>query len=106
VAKPIGLTNCSLDQQRGREKRGEAYRRGRRRWCFCELGSGEGGEGWLRPVRGRKCLGRPFYRCPREGEWRSSADAGEVHSAGINAAQRRRRDLTMGAVQGKGTIKR
>jgi hypothetical protein len=106
VAKPIGLTNCLLDQQRGREKRGKAYRRGRRRRCFRELGSGERGQGWLRPVRGRECSERPFYRRPREGERRSSADAGEVHSAGINAAQRRRRDLTAGAVPGKDTVKR
>jgi hypothetical protein len=94
VVKLVGQPNCSLDQQRGREKRGTAYRRGRRRRRFRELGSGEGGEWWLRPMRGRRCLGRPFYRCPREGERRSSAGAGEVHSAGINAAQRRRRDLT------------
>jgi hypothetical protein len=47
-------------------------------------------------VRGGRCPGRPFYRRPREGERRSSAGAGEVHSAGINAAQRRRRDLTAG----------
>jgi hypothetical protein len=32
--------------------------------------------------------------------------AGEVHSAGINAAQRRRRDLTAGAVPGKDAVKR
>jgi hypothetical protein len=70
------------------------------------LGSGEGGEWWLRPVRGRRCSGRPFYRRPREGERRSSAGAGEVHSAGINVAQRRRRDLTAGAVPGKDTVKR
>jgi hypothetical protein len=106
VAKPIGLTTCSLDQKRRREKRGKAYRRGRRWRCFRELGSGEGGEGWLRPVRGRKCLGRPFYRRSREGERQSSADAGEVHNADINAAQRQRRDLTAGAVPGKDTVKR
>jgi hypothetical protein len=57
-------------------------------------------------VRGRRCLGRPFYRRPREGERRSSAGADEVHSAGINAAQRRRRDLTAGAVSGKDVVKR
>jgi hypothetical protein len=51
-------------------------------------------------------LGRPFYRRPREGEQRSSAGAGEVHSAGINAAQRRRRDLTVVAVPGKDAVKR
>jgi hypothetical protein len=37
------------------------------------LSSDEGGEGWLRPVRGRRSSGRPFYRRPREGERRSSA---------------------------------
>jgi hypothetical protein len=47
-------------------------------------------------VRGRSCPGRPFYRCPRGGERRSSAGAGEVHSAGINVAQRRRLDSTAG----------
>jgi hypothetical protein len=82
----------------GREKRGTAYRRGRRRRRFRELGSGEGGEWWLRPVRGRRCSRRPFYRRPTEGVRRSSAGAGEVHSTGINAAQRRRRDLTAGSV--------
>jgi hypothetical protein len=56
-------------------------------------------------VRGRRCLGRPFYRRPREGERRSSSGAGEVHSAGINAAQRRRRDLMAGAVPGKDAVK-
>jgi hypothetical protein len=90
----------------GREKRGTTYWRGRRRRRFCELGSGEGGEWWLRPVRGRRCSGRPFYRRPREGEWRSSAGAGEVHSAGVNAAQHQRRDLTAGAVPGKDAVKR
>jgi hypothetical protein len=57
-------------------------------------------------VRGRKCSGRPFYRRPRGEEQRSSADAGEVHNAGINAAHRRRRDLTAGAVPGKDAVKR
>jgi hypothetical protein len=58
-------------------------------------------------VRGRRCLGRPFYRRPREGGGqRSSAGAGEVHNAGINAAQRRRRDLTAGVVPGKDVVKR
>jgi hypothetical protein len=57
-------------------------------------------------VRGRRCLGQPFYRRPREGERRSSVGTGEVHSAGINAAQRRRRDLTAGAVLGKDAVKR
>jgi hypothetical protein len=106
VAKLIGLSICSLVQLRGRKMRGKAYRRGRRRRRFRELGSGEGGKWWLRPVRGRRCSGRPFYRRPREGERWSSAGAGEVHSAGINAAQRRRRDLTAGAVPGKDAIKR
>jgi hypothetical protein len=106
VAKLIDLSNCSLVQQRGREMRGTAYRRGRRRRRFRELGSGEGGEWWLRPVWGRRCSRRPFYRRPREGERRSSAGTGEVHSAGINAAQRRRRDLTAGAVPGEYTVKR
>jgi hypothetical protein len=108
VVKLVGQPNCSLDQQRGREKRGTAYRRGRRRRRFRELVSGEGGEWWLRLVRGRRCSGRPFYRRPREGERRSSAGAGEVHSAGINAAQRRRRDLTArdGTGQGRGQAAR
>jgi hypothetical protein len=57
-------------------------------------------------VRGRRCSGRPFYRRPGEGEWRSSVGAGEVHNAGINVAQRRRRDLTAGAVLGKDGVKR
>jgi hypothetical protein len=34
-------------------------------------------------VRGRRCLGRHFYRRPTEGERWSSARAGEVHNAGI-----------------------
>jgi hypothetical protein len=66
-----------------------------------KLGSGEGGGWWLRLVRGRRCSGRPFYRRPREGERGSSAGAGEVHSAGINAAQRRRRDLTAGGYRAR-----
>jgi hypothetical protein len=45
-------------------------------------------------VRGRRCPRATFYRRPRGGERRSSAGAGEVHNAGINVAQRRRRDLT------------
>jgi hypothetical protein len=71
-----------------------------------QLSSDEGEEGWLRPVWGSKCSGRPFYRRPRGGERWSSADAGEVHNAGINAAQRRRRDRTVGAVPGKDAVKR
>jgi hypothetical protein len=57
-------------------------------------------------VRGRRCLGRPFYRSLREEERRSTAGAGEVHSAGINAAQRRRRDLTAGGGTDEYTVKR
>jgi hypothetical protein len=45
---------------------------------------------------GKEELGVTFYRHPREGERWSSASAGEVHSAGINATQRRRRDFTVG----------
>jgi hypothetical protein len=37
---------------------------------------------------------------------RGEEDDGEVHSAGINAAQRRRRDRTAGAVPGKDAVKR
>jgi hypothetical protein len=36
VVKLISLSNFSLNHQRGREKKGKAYRRGRRRWCFCD----------------------------------------------------------------------
>jgi hypothetical protein len=57
-------------------------------------------------VRGRRCPGRPIYRRLRGGERRSSAGSGEVHSADINVAQRRRRDLTAGAVPGKDAVKR
>jgi hypothetical protein len=74
--------------------------------ALLRLSSGEGEEGWLRPVRGRKCSGRPFNRRPRGGERRSLADAGEVHNAGINSAQRRRQDRTAGAVPGKDAVKR
>jgi hypothetical protein len=106
VVKLVFQPICSLEQQRGREKRGTAYRRGRRRRRFHELGSGEGGEWWLRPVQGRRSSGQPFYRRPREGERQSSAGAGEVHSASFNAAQRRRRDLTAGGGTGEYTVKR
>jgi hypothetical protein len=68
VAKLGGLSNRLMDQQRGREKRGTAHRGGRRRRrLFHELSSDEGGEGWPRPVRGRRSSGRPFYRRAREG---------------------------------------
>jgi hypothetical protein len=50
-------SNFLLDHHRGREKRGKAYRRGRRRLRFRELSSGEGKKGWLRPVRGKGVLG-------------------------------------------------
>jgi hypothetical protein len=68
VAKLGGLSNRLMDQQRGREKRGTAHRGGRRRRrLFHELSSNEGGEGWPRPVWGRRSSGRPFYRRAREG---------------------------------------
>jgi hypothetical protein len=38
VEKLIGLANCLLHNQRGREKRGASYRRGRRRRRFLEIG--------------------------------------------------------------------
>jgi hypothetical protein len=57
-------------------------------------------------VWGRRSSGRPFYRRPREGERWSSAGVGEVHSASICAAQRRRRDLTAGGGTGEYTVKR
>jgi hypothetical protein len=57
VAKLASHSNFLLDHQRGREKRGEAYRRGRRWRRFHELSSGEGKKGWLRPVWGKGVLG-------------------------------------------------
>jgi hypothetical protein len=45
---------------------------------------------------GKEELRATFYRHPREGERWSLAGAGEVHSAGINAAQRRQRDFMTG----------
>ena len=84
VAKLIGLANFLLRNQRGRGKRGKGSPEREKTAALRELSSGEGRRVVLRPVRGRRCLGRPFYRRPREGERRSSA------GAGINAAQRRR----------------
>jgi hypothetical protein len=54
---------------------------------FHELCSGEGRKVVAEAGAGKEVPGWPFYRRPREGEWRSSVGAGEVHSAGINAAQ-------------------
>jgi hypothetical protein len=81
VAKLGGPSNRLMDQQRGREKRGTAHRGGRRwRRLFHELSSNEGGEEWPRPVRGRRSLGRPFYRRAREGERWSFAAPVSLHS--------------------------
>jgi hypothetical protein len=55
-----------------------------------ELRSGEGMRVVAEAGAGKEVPGRPFYRRPRGGERWSSAGAGEVHSAGINVAQRRR----------------
>jgi hypothetical protein len=91
VRELLGLLNFLLDQQRGRGRRGEedSPERGKTA-ALRELRSGEGRRRVAIPVQGRRCPGQPFYRRPRGGERQSSAGAGEVHSAGINAAQRRR----------------
>jgi hypothetical protein len=82
VAKLIGQANCLLRNQRGREKRGKGLPEREETAALPRIELGQGEE-WLRPVRGRKCSGRPFYRRSRRGERRSSADAGEVHSARV-----------------------
>jgi hypothetical protein len=56
VAKLISLSNFSLNHQGGGKRGGRAYRRGRRRRRLHDC-SGEGGEGWLWPVRGEEVLG-------------------------------------------------
>jgi hypothetical protein len=70
VAKLLSLANCSLNNQRGVEEGGGAYRSGGRAVGLARLSSGEGekrGRGWC---GARRSSGRPFYRCPREGERR------------------------------------
>jgi hypothetical protein len=47
-------------------------------------------------VRGRRGSGRAFYRRAREGGAVELLGSGELHSAAINAAQRRRGDATAG----------
>jgi hypothetical protein len=44
----------------------------------------------------RGARGTPLLAARGEGERWSSGDASEVHNAGVNAAQRRRRDRTAG----------
>jgi hypothetical protein len=78
----VSYLNRSRDQRRGREKRRGNSPEREKTVALCELCSDEGGEGWPRLVRGRRSSGRPFYRRPRGGERWSSADAGELHSAG------------------------
>jgi hypothetical protein len=65
------------------------------------IGLGRGRRVVAEAGAGKEVLGATFYRRPREGERWSSAGAGEVHSTGINAAQRRRRDLTAGGGTGR-----
>jgi hypothetical protein len=74
----MSLSNFSLNHQRGREKRGKGLPEGKKTATLSRLSSGEEEEGWLRPVRAKRCSGRPFYRRPRGGERQSWADAGEV----------------------------
>jgi hypothetical protein len=61
-----------------------------------KLDSGEGGGWWLRPVRGRKELGRAFYRRSGAKGAVELPDSGELPGATINGAQRRRGDATAG----------
>jgi hypothetical protein len=87
VRELLGSLNFLLDQRRGRGRRGKDSPERGETTALRELRSGEGRR---RVAEGRRRPGQPFYRRPRGGERRSSADAGELHSADINAAQRRR----------------
>jgi hypothetical protein len=58
--KLVGQPNCSLDQQRGREKRGTSYRRGRRRRRFREIGLGRERRVVAEAGAGKEVLGATF----------------------------------------------
>jgi hypothetical protein len=81
-----------LDQRRGREKREKNSPERGKTAALRELLSGEGRRGVAEAGAGKEVPEATFLWAPegRGGERRSSAGAGEVHSAGINAAQRRR----------------
>jgi hypothetical protein len=57
VAKLIGLANCLLHNQRGREKRGKGLPEREKTVALPRIELGRGKEGWLRPVRGKGLLG-------------------------------------------------
>jgi hypothetical protein len=57
VARLVSLANFLLNHQRGREKRGKGLPEGKKTTTLSRLSSGEGEEGWLRPVRGKEVLG-------------------------------------------------
>jgi hypothetical protein len=56
VAKLMSLANCSLNHQRGREKRGEGLNGVEEDGGASVIELGRGGDGWLRPVRGKEVL--------------------------------------------------
>jgi hypothetical protein len=87
VAKLIGLANFLLrnPEGEGEEREGLTGEGEDGDASRIELGRGEERGGRCRCEEGG-ALGRPFYRRLREGERRSSAGSGEVHSAGINAS--------------------
>jgi hypothetical protein len=70
-----------------------------------KLDSGEGGGWWLRPVRGRKELGRAFYRRSGAKGAVELPDSGELPGVAINGAQLRRGDATAGAVPARTMVK-
>jgi hypothetical protein len=102
----LGSLNSLPDQQRrrGRRRKGLTGEENDAGALRIVLGGGEerGGRGWC--VEGG-ARGEPFIggRGPG-GRW-SLADAGEPYSAGINAAQHRRRDSTAGAVPARTRVK-
>jgi hypothetical protein len=57
VAKLMSLANCSLINQRGREKRGKGLPEWRKTTALSAIELGRGGDGWLRTVRGKEVLG-------------------------------------------------
>jgi hypothetical protein len=53
----MSLANFLLNHQKGREKRGKGLPEGKKMVALSRLTSGEGEEGWLRPVQGKEVLG-------------------------------------------------
>jgi hypothetical protein len=108
VAKLIGLANCLLHNQRGREKRGKGLPEREKTAVLPRIELGRG-ERWVAEVGAGQgsARGDPFIGTQGEGSGGARRPPVRCTAPEFNAAQRQRRDLTAGRYrQGRGQAAR